>query len=166
MAGAFNRRDFDAVLPLIDLEIEFEGAESLVGGYVVPDMSHVLHGREAYLRWFEDLSRSGTSSHSSPRRSLNVSRPLGLGGPVGVRRPTKGLAVLAGHPVLQVNNGGHQLTDLGLQVLDPRVVVSGITGAICLQVPADDLGSHAPTLAPPLVPRLSSPATGVEVSGG
>ena len=55
MADAFNRRDFDAVLPFIDPEIDFEGAESLVGGYMIPDMSHVVHGREAYLRWFEDL---------------------------------------------------------------------------------------------------------------
>jgi ketosteroid isomerase-like protein len=50
---AFNRRDFDVVLPFLHPDVEFEGAKTLVGGYLFPDLPAVLHGREGYRRMFE-----------------------------------------------------------------------------------------------------------------
>lgn len=54
-AAAFNRRDLDVTLQLLDPQVEFEAAKSLVGGYLPPDMPTVHHGHEAYLRMFETL---------------------------------------------------------------------------------------------------------------
>jgi ketosteroid isomerase-like protein len=53
-AAAFNRRDFDVLLPFLHPEFEFEGAESLVGGYF-PDLPKVHRGPENYRRMFETL---------------------------------------------------------------------------------------------------------------
>jgi ketosteroid isomerase-like protein len=53
-ADAFNRRDFDVLLPFLHPEIEFEGAEGPFGGYF-PDLSRVHHGREEYRRMCETL---------------------------------------------------------------------------------------------------------------
>jgi ketosteroid isomerase-like protein len=53
-AAAFNRRDFDVLLPFLDPEIRFEGAEGPFGGYF-PDLSKVHHGREEYRRMCETL---------------------------------------------------------------------------------------------------------------
>ena len=54
-AAAFNRRDLDVALQLLDPEVEFEAAKSLVGGYLPPDLPTVHHGRKAYLQMFETL---------------------------------------------------------------------------------------------------------------
>jgi ketosteroid isomerase-like protein len=54
-SAAFNRRDLDVVLQLLDPKVEFEGPESLVGGYLPPDMPSVHRGHEGYLRMFEGL---------------------------------------------------------------------------------------------------------------
>ena len=54
-AAAFNRQDFDLLLPFLDPEITFEGAESLVGGYF-PDLPKVGHGREQYRHMCETLT--------------------------------------------------------------------------------------------------------------
>src|SRR5215211_2668592 len=53
-AAAFNRRDFDALLPFLHPQVKFEGAESLVGGYF-PDLPKVHYGREEYRRMCETL---------------------------------------------------------------------------------------------------------------
>jgi ketosteroid isomerase-like protein len=53
-ADAFNRRDFDVLMPFLHPDITFEGAESLVGGYF-PDLPKVQRGREAYRRMCETL---------------------------------------------------------------------------------------------------------------
>jgi ketosteroid isomerase-like protein len=53
-ADAFNRRDFDVLLPFLHPEIRFEGAEGPFGGYF-PDLPKVLHGREEYRRMCETL---------------------------------------------------------------------------------------------------------------
>jgi ketosteroid isomerase-like protein len=55
IAAAFNRRDLDVVVQLLDPAIEFEAPRSLVGGYLPPDMPTVEHGRQGYLRMFERL---------------------------------------------------------------------------------------------------------------
>lgn len=54
-AAAFNRRDLDVVLQLLDPEVEFEAPESLVGGYLPPDMPRIHYGHEGYKRMFEGL---------------------------------------------------------------------------------------------------------------
>ena len=54
LAGAFNRRDVDVLLPYLHPEFEFEGAENLVGGYF-PDLPKVHRGPEEYRRMFETL---------------------------------------------------------------------------------------------------------------
>jgi ketosteroid isomerase-like protein len=54
-AAAFNRRDFEVLLPFLHPQVEFEGAESLVGGYF-PDLPKVVHGREEYRRMCETLA--------------------------------------------------------------------------------------------------------------
>jgi ketosteroid isomerase-like protein len=54
-ADAFNRRDFDLLLPFLHPEIRFEGAEGPFGGYF-PDLSKVHHGREEYRRMCETLA--------------------------------------------------------------------------------------------------------------
>jgi ketosteroid isomerase-like protein len=54
-SAAFNRRDLDVVLQLLDPKVEFEGPESLVGGYLPPDMPSVHRGHEGYLRMFDGL---------------------------------------------------------------------------------------------------------------
>ncbi len=56
-AGAFNRRDVDVLLPYLHPEFEFEGAESLLGGYF-PDLPKVHRGPEEYRRMFETLFSS------------------------------------------------------------------------------------------------------------
>ena len=53
-AGAFNRRDVDVLLPYLHPEFEFEGAESLIGGYF-PDLPKVHRGPEEYRHMFETL---------------------------------------------------------------------------------------------------------------
>ena len=53
-ADAFNRRDFDVLRPFLHPEFEFEGAESLVGGYF-PDLPKVHRGPENYRHMFETL---------------------------------------------------------------------------------------------------------------
>ena len=53
--AAFNRGDFDVLLPFLHPQVEFEGAESLVGGYGFPDLPKVQHGREEYRRMCETL---------------------------------------------------------------------------------------------------------------
>ena len=42
-----DRRDLE-VLSFLDPGVEFEGAESLIGGFSVPDMPAVQRGREGY----------------------------------------------------------------------------------------------------------------------
>jgi ketosteroid isomerase-like protein len=54
-AAAFNRGDLDVLLPFLHPQIKFEGAESLVGGYGLPDLPKVQHGRDEYRRRCETL---------------------------------------------------------------------------------------------------------------
>jgi ketosteroid isomerase-like protein len=53
-ADAFNRRDWDVLLPFLHPEFEFEGAEGPVGGYF-PDLPKVHNGRDDYLHMLETL---------------------------------------------------------------------------------------------------------------
>ena len=53
-AAAFNRGDVEVLLPFLHPQVEFEGAESLVGGYF-PDLPKVHRGREQYRRMCETL---------------------------------------------------------------------------------------------------------------
>jgi ketosteroid isomerase-like protein len=53
-AAAFNRGDFDVLMPFLHPQVRFEGAESLLGGYF-PDLPKVHHGREEYRRMCETL---------------------------------------------------------------------------------------------------------------
>ena len=57
------------VLQLLDPEVEFEAPESLVGGYLPPDMPRIHYGHEGYTRMFEGLLEGGTTSSSGRRRS-------------------------------------------------------------------------------------------------
>jgi ketosteroid isomerase-like protein len=54
-AEAFNRRDLDVVVQLLDPQVEFEAPKSLVGGYLPPDMPRVHRGHDGYARMFEGL---------------------------------------------------------------------------------------------------------------
>jgi ketosteroid isomerase-like protein len=53
-ADAFNRRDWEVLLPFLHPEFEFEGAGGPVGGYF-PDLPKVHHGREDYLHMLETM---------------------------------------------------------------------------------------------------------------
>jgi ketosteroid isomerase-like protein len=54
-AGAFNRRDFEVLLPFLDPQIKFESIEGPLGGHF-PDLPQVHHGHEAYLRMCETVA--------------------------------------------------------------------------------------------------------------
>jgi ketosteroid isomerase-like protein len=54
-AVAFNRRDFDVVLHLLDPMVEFEAPESPIGGFLPPDMPRVHHGRGGYMQMLRGL---------------------------------------------------------------------------------------------------------------
>jgi len=53
-ADAFNRRDWDVLVPFLHPEFEFEGAEGPVGGYF-PDLPRAHNGREAYLHMLKTM---------------------------------------------------------------------------------------------------------------
>lgn len=55
IAAAFNRRDLEVVLQLLDPQVEFEAPPSAVGGYLPPDMPTVHRGHDGYTRMFEGL---------------------------------------------------------------------------------------------------------------
>lgn len=89
-ADAFNRRDLDVLLPFLHPEFEFEGAESLVGGYF-PDLPKVHQGPEDYRRMFEtlfesweDLTLQSEEVIDLGDRLLGVSRITGHGRVSGI----------------------------------------------------------------------------------
>jgi ketosteroid isomerase-like protein len=53
-ADAFNRRDWDVLLPFLHPEFKFEGAEGPVGGYF-PDLPKVHSGPEDYVHMLKTM---------------------------------------------------------------------------------------------------------------
>ncbi len=54
-ADAFNRRDWDVLMPFLHPEFSFEGAVGPMGAYF-PDLSQVHYGAEEYRHMFETLA--------------------------------------------------------------------------------------------------------------
>ncbi len=68
---AWNRRDFDSVFLLMDSEAEFQLPESLVGGYVLPDLRGVQRGREGYLRYWQGVFEAWADLKSEPEEAID-----------------------------------------------------------------------------------------------
>jgi ketosteroid isomerase-like protein len=69
--SAWNRRDFDLVFLLMDSEAEFQLPESLIGGYVPPDLRGVHRGREGYLRYWQGMFEAWADLKSEPEEAID-----------------------------------------------------------------------------------------------
>jgi hypothetical protein len=68
---AANRRDFDLLFLGLDPAIEFELPESLVGGYVPPDLVGVHHGYAGYLRVWEGIMEAWPDLRLQPEEVID-----------------------------------------------------------------------------------------------
>ncbi len=104
--AAFNRRDFEVLLPFLDPEVEFEGAESLIGGFSVPDMPAVQRGREGYRRMFEGLIEVWDDLELHPEEVIDLGdRLLGVGRATGHGRLSGVALDMPLFQVLTLRNG-------------------------------------------------------------
>jgi ketosteroid isomerase-like protein len=69
--SAWNRRDFHLVFLLMHSEAEFRLPESLVGGYVPPDLRGVQRGREGYLRYWQGMFEAWAELKSEPEEAID-----------------------------------------------------------------------------------------------
>ena len=72
---AWNRRDFDLVFLLVDSEAEFQLPESLIGGYVAPDLRGVHRGSEGYLRYWQGMFEAWEDLEVRTRGGHRLRRP-------------------------------------------------------------------------------------------
>lgn len=71
-ADAFNRRDWDVLLPFLHPDVKFEGAESpVIGGYL-PDLPNVCDGREEYLRMLETVAEGWEDLTLQPEEVVDL----------------------------------------------------------------------------------------------
>jgi ketosteroid isomerase-like protein len=76
-AAAANRRDFDALLKYgFDPAIELELPESLVGGFVPPDLVGVHRGHEGYRRMWERLIEAWPDLKLEPEEVIDFGKRL------------------------------------------------------------------------------------------
>jgi hypothetical protein len=88
-AAAANRRDFDVLLYGFDPTIKFELPESLVGGFVPPDLLGVHRGHDGYFRMWRGLSEAWPDLKIEPRNSSTSATGCS---PLAVSRRTGGIA--------------------------------------------------------------------------
>jgi hypothetical protein len=69
---AANRRDFDVLFLGLDPAIDFELPESLVGGYVPPDLVGVHHGHDGYLRMWQGLLEAWEDLQLKPEEAIDL----------------------------------------------------------------------------------------------
>jgi ketosteroid isomerase-like protein len=70
-AAAADRRDFDVLLYGFDPAIEFELPESLVGGYLPPDLLGVHHGHAGYRRMWEGMLEAWPDLQLEPEEIID-----------------------------------------------------------------------------------------------
>jgi ketosteroid isomerase-like protein len=79
---AANRRDFELLFLGFDPEIELELPESLIGGYVPPDLVGVHRGHDGYRRMWEGLIEAWEDLRLEPNEAIDLGDRLLLAGRV------------------------------------------------------------------------------------
>jgi ketosteroid isomerase-like protein len=97
---AMNRRDFELLCLGLDPEVEFELQESLVGGYVPPDLVGVHHGHDGYLRVWEGLMEAWEDLRLEPEELIDLGDRLLVAGRVTGHGRLSGIALDA--PIFQL----------------------------------------------------------------
>ncbi len=90
---AANRRDFELLFVGLDPRIEFEMPESLVGGYVPPDLVGVHRGHDGYLRLWESMVEAWPDLRLEPEEVIDLGDRLLVAGRVKAHGSHSGIAL-------------------------------------------------------------------------